>query len=98
MLKLVEEKDLIELKSKVARLEKLVGKVICLKCKGDGQIEESMGSHSDFFVCDSCGGSGLLIEKSKPMDETIQPCINCKHFRAANGSVKEKLASRWETA
>ena len=63
MLKLVEEKDLIELKDKVSRLEKLIGKVVCLKCKGEGQIEESLGQHSDFFDCENCNGTGRITEK-----------------------------------
>lgn len=60
MLKLIEEKEFIELKDKISRLEKLIGKVVCLECKGEGQIGESMGSYNDFFKCEYCGGTGRI--------------------------------------
>ena len=34
-------------------------KAICLWCNGEGETEESLGMHSDYFSCKHCKGTGM---------------------------------------
>ena len=47
---------LLELEEKE---EKIIGKAICLWCNGEGETEESLGMHSDYFSCKHCKGTGM---------------------------------------